>query len=214
MRTLGWVALLSIGVLVFSGCTSMGHRVAQPSGPTLESAAQLYPGLTTREEVKNLFGPPSQYMTLSEYSEQADDGSVWLYFDEKNKSVRRLTIYFNRGSEVVSSVGWNVVEGDPEQSLEVAKAFLKSRFKGVAFQDREEGWTGPHAYSDMKYFEDFALGVSIFFRMGRSEVSGMTWSEPGLLAKRAKRKQRVAVDCLGGACHSTVPPENRFPTGE
>jgi hypothetical protein len=212
-KTLG--AWLIASTLFFAGCTTVrtGEH-SRPSRLTLDKAGEIHPAITTQKEVEDLFGIPDRRLSLGDYPEQSDDGTVWLYFEGENKTSARLTLYFIKQSLVVGSVGWDVREGDPEQSVEQAKKWIQSRFANVHFQEREEGWTNPHAYSDVKYFEDPAAGVTLFFRMTRSEVNGISWSDPKLLAAREKksRKHASAVHCIGGICYPVDGQEKRVLT--
>lgn len=187
-------------VLLLCSCSTLERR---SSSLSLATAAKLQAGVSTKTDIEKLLGAPHKILRLEDFPEQKDDGEIWMYVQEPFANSSRLSCYFKKGSSVVASVGWDVREGEPEQNLDMAKDHLKGRFPSVNFQEREEGAVLSHFYSDNKYFEDPKLGLAIFYRMGRKEVSGITWSDPKIYAEMTQKLRRK-LSCMNSDC-----PPNR-----
>lgn len=129
MQKLTRIIILSIAVMLISGCSYFGvykRDLAQGNLVTGEMASQLQPGMT-RQQVVNLMGSP--------LLESPFDASEWDYLYRLDKAYggieqRRLTLTFN-GNQLASIERYGDFSAPP--------TLIKERGIGPSSRDRREG---------------------------------------------------------------------------
>lgn len=183
-------------IAVFMGCiacTTMKSSVSR-SALVLAEVEKIKPGTTMKDEIVKRFGKPSMESDLTELPSLDDDGILWSYRDGEQN---RLSLYFERDSTVVSSVGWQVRNGEKEQSLAVAKERFAARLGTLSFQYRDRPLRQGEEGFEAAY-EDSKAGVVVLVQKGTEQVTGLTWSDPAVYSQMVQKWNNAIMSCHHG----------------
>lgn len=89
MKLINRISLFLLCCLVLSGCAQYENRRGVDVAWQSSALAQLKAGETTRSEVLDLLGPPSQVIAL-------EDGSILYYLFERSDGEGLILILYNR----------------------------------------------------------------------------------------------------------------------
>ena len=133
------MAALLMAIFWLTACAGRSTVETGKKTLLLAKAGTIHPGTSTKSEILKTLGKPDSKINLGELPDPEDEGEVWRYKEDPTKNSYRIFLYFKRNSSVVSSVSWEINEGEAEQNIDVAKRFIEDNFKGVRFKERDEG---------------------------------------------------------------------------
>ncbi len=186
-------ALMAI-FMGFLACATMKNSADSSAPLVLEEVEKIMPGATTKNEIIKRFGKPSMESDLTELPSLDDNGTLWSYRDGEQN---RLSLYFKKNSTAVSSVGWQVRNGEKEQSLAAAKERLAARFGTLNFRYRDKTLRQSQEGFEAAY-EDSKAGVVILVQKGTEQVTGLTWSDPAVYSQIAQKWNNGSMSCHHG----------------
>lgn len=200
---------LKIGVLsavstflYFSGCSTVSRSTLQSKNLRVGIAESLKPGLTSKAQVNELFGPPDQSEKIA-IPESPDSGlEDWQY---KDGDETRLSVTFDAASQKVVSFSWNMAPSPSQETI----SSLKTKFGGANWTPRTSNSTNPHYYSNECFLENNSLGVSIQFnRSDKSVKSIYRWdAHRNPSTNSVLERERKKESCLGGTCSNYSPSQ-------
>lgn len=95
MRDRNLAGILVVCLALASGCATYDRRAGVANLWRAESVPEIRNGVTTRAEILDLLGPPSQVISL-------DDRVVFYYLRERTRGRIQIFFVYNRQAENIS----------------------------------------------------------------------------------------------------------------
>jgi hypothetical protein len=177
---------------------------------TLTSVLSIQPGITKKNEVLSILGPPNEKREYS-LSRKTRNFEWWSYGEGAYKAIDRVSVDFPLDSDVVLAVGWSVKSNEPESLLEAAE----SHFPTAKFEVEPVPDVNPHASENALYYKDKQRGILIRYNEVFSRVESISWMLPEELDKRTSIDLIEYPEfCLQGHCAKSSPKIQRALTGQ
>jgi hypothetical protein len=194
------------------GCTSPGPIAPIPKTHfALTKARLIRPGISKKTDVLALLGQPAGRSDLSQATPMRLYSEAWSYLEAPFMAEDRITVEFPYHSEIVRAVGWDVRDGEPEQSLKVAKAaFPNAKFKVQKMPD-----INPHVGETRLFYKETKLGILIIYNTRHRQVESISWMDPSEVIKRTALENFDYPDfCMQGHCAHSSPEIERQLSGK
>ncbi len=178
---------------------------------SLVNVEKIRPGISKKKDVLGILGEPDEHLDLTQVTYQKSDSDCWSYLEEPYKAEDRVSVEFPPNSDIVLSVGWAVREGEPEQSLEVAKA----HFPSGTFERQKMPDLNPHTAETRVFYKEKQLGGLIIYESVKHRVESIAWMQPTELVKATALENFVYPEvCIQGHCAHSSPEIERKLSGE
>lgn len=195
--------------IVFGMCGHTWSEFADTSARAADSTSlkisildRVKPGATTKAQLTDILGRPTQVTSLKDLPNSNQMGELWEY---QEKGLTRLSAVFAQDTVVVTTLVWEVFDGDTEKPL---KSTL-NRYSGMKWQSDTVRWINPHAFPSECFLRDDARGIRIEYRIETQKVTSITmWDPSRKLA--AALEEKPPEFCIGSSCSPAMPATEFF----
>jgi len=183
-----------------------GNPSSRGTGSTalnISTLDRVIAGSTTKAQLTEVLGKPAQVTNLKDLPNSHQTGELWEYHEN---GITRLSIVFAQDAPVVTTLVWEVFDGDMERPLKTALG----RYSGMKWQPDTVKWINPHAFPSECFLKDDARGIRIEYRIETRKVTSITKWDPSRKLATTPPDEKPPEYCIGGGCSPAMAATEFF----